>query len=104
MVGSCSHQEREAIKAGCAHSEIQVIDEGGLGRHSGWVVVPDQRDCEGPAQRLQTVLMRLAGGQISQIHNLQVPAWPGALHQPTYHQADPRKCQAGNIYMMQQKL
>ena len=82
------HQEREAIEAGCAHSEIQVVDEGGLGRHSGWVVVPDKRHCQGAPERLQAVLMRLAGGQVGQVHNLQVPAWPRALHQPTRHHAD----------------
>ena len=76
-----AYQEMEPNKTSCAHSEVQVVDKGSLGRHSSRIVMPDQRHCQGASERLQAVLMQLACGQIGQIHNLEVPAWPRALHQ-----------------------
>jgi hypothetical protein len=73
------HQQREAVEAGRAHGEVQVVDECLGGRQRCWVVVPGECDAERAAQRAQAVAVRLPGGQVRAVHHLQRPPWPGAL-------------------------
>ena len=74
-----SDQQREAVEAGRADGEVQVVDEGLGGRQRGREVVPGKRDAQRAAQRAQAVAVRLPCREVCAVHNLQGPAGAGAL-------------------------